>query len=367
MHIITNLGVGGAERILVDLCKELHQRSVQQVVISFRDGALAQELRERGITVYILSGFVARYDPSLLLRLLAVIKEEQPTVIHSLLWASNVIAAFCSWLTSVPLHVAVHSPTHQNGHAAESKIRLLLDGLVYRQAASIIAVSQQIAEQLKQRHATLSAKIHVIYNGINLVEQDHYRQQHHLARIAFGIPDNAFVIGAVGRLIPLKNHRLLIEAVQLLRQHIPHIKVLIVGYGPLEIALKKYAQEEGVADAVHIIAMNPVYAVYPLFDLFVLPSTYEGCPVTLLEALGAGTPVIVSRQTGARELIKEGDNGLLIDIANSQELVAAIKLLFDDASLRERIAKNGRSYCESSLQLSSMVDHYLLIFRGTKQ
>jgi glycosyltransferase involved in cell wall biosynthesis len=160
-----------------------------------------------------------------------------------------------------------------------------------------------------------------------------------------------FVVTSIGRLIPLKRFELLIEALARLRADVPEARLVLVGSGPREEALRALATSAGVAERVHFAGRLPhaeVMACLRASDIFALVSTHEGFSHVLLEAMQAGVPVVATDVGGNRETLEDGRCGRLLRGATAEEVGAALRDLFRSPAERTRLAAEGERRARES-------------------
>jgi len=158
-----------------------------------------------------------------------------------------------------------------------------------------------------------------------------------------GIPSRAAVIGTVGRLTPIKGHRFLIEAARgVLAEH-PDTVFILVGDGESAEALSSLATRLGISGNIRFLGWRPdVAEIISAVDIFVFPSLNEGMGRAVVEAMALGKPVVASRVGGIIDIVRDGENGVLVPPADSDELAAAIKSLLADPAERERLGQEGK-------------------------
>ncbi len=223
------------------------------------------------------------------------------------------------------------------------KIYNALDRLVLRSADRVIAVSATLRDELIENGISEEG-IAVIQNAV----EDRYVSQEakvnrEKKRAEVGVGHGEFVIGTVGRLSKEKGLRNLLEALGMLRDRGVPVRAIIVGDGPERDALKQYAKEEQLEEAIAFVGFRPeVQEWLPAFDLFVLPSLSEGTPVALLEAMASGLPVLCSRVGGIPGVVEDEVNGLLVPPGDVDRLTEGIERFRADQDWRNRIAREGR-------------------------
>ena len=168
--------------------------------------------------------------------------------------------------------------------------------------------------------------------------------------------DNKIV--SVGRLMPQKNHKLLLDAFDEVNKKYPDYKLEIYGDGPYKDELKDHIASLGLNNSVFLCGQHKdIFEKIKDASMYVLSSDYEGMPNSLIEAMCLGLPCISTKVSGATDLIKDGENGLLIDIGNKKELTESMKLLIEKPELSRSLAKEATNICEE-LEVNRIVEQW---------
>jgi glycosyltransferase involved in cell wall biosynthesis len=201
-------------------------------------------------------------------------------------------------------------------------------------------------------------RIQTIRNGVELSRfAGHMGRED--ARHALGLPAEVPVVGAVGRLVPVKDHVGLVEATALLGRDGLRPIVAIAGDGPLRADIETRAAALGVQGQVRLLGhRQDIDTVFTALDVFVLPSRSEGLSNTILEAMAAGLPVVATHVGGADEMVVDGATGLLVPPASPQALAAALRRLLLDPALRTTMGHAGRARVEKDFDLAETVRQY---------
>ena len=218
----------------------------------------------------------------------------------------------------------------------------------------VITVSNDMKTKIL-RGRTKEDKIRVIHTGLDLTRFDSGGSRPEVRR-KLGIPDEAIVAGTVSRLFPEKGHRYLLDAVKILANEIPTLRLLIVGTGDLMRPLENYASELGLRSRVTFTGFyDDLPGALRGMDIFVQPSVQEeGFPTAILEAQLAKRPVIASDIGGARETFDAGNAGLLVPPKNVNALADALRALAKDPERCVRMGERGRAFVEQRFTLSAM-------------
>jgi glycosyltransferase involved in cell wall biosynthesis len=295
LHVITGLGVGGAEQQLRLMLRHLPARC--DVVTLTNPGAVADGLRADGVRVTHL-GMHGNRDLGALPRLVRLIRRGRYDLVHTHLYRACVYGRIAARLAGVRACVATE---HSLGRA-EIEGRPLTRGTralylsTERLGAATVAVSGTVAARLRD-WGVPSARIHVVPNGIDAALFRHDSASRGATRAALGIPEDAFVVGGVGRLVPGKRFEVLVRSVAAL----PGARLLLAGDGPEREALRSLAAQLGAAERIHLLgerdstagpAAPGIPALLGAMDVFVSTSREEAFGLAVVEALAAGLPVL---------------------------------------------------------------------------
>ena len=220
----------------------------------------------------------------------------------------------------------------------------------------VIAISQQVAEHLKYDFKVDAAKIEVIHNGIDLNRFSAFEAATKIkAKETFGL-SGAPVVGIIARLSDVKGHAYLIEAMKIVIENIPAVKLLIVGEGREEKRLKNLALGLGIENSLFFVpSVKDTTQALAAIDIFVMPSLQEGLGLGLMEAMACGIPVIGSDVGGIKTLIQNNYNGLLVPAANALELAKAISVLLNDTRKFRDLGEKGRIFINKHFSQEEMV------------
>ena len=227
--------------------------------------------------------------------------------------------------------------------AFERWLVIRLERFAARRGDGLICVSAGEREAALDARIDRSERLHVIENGIDLAPLDAAAAMGG-GREAMHVPENAWpVVLTIGRRAPQKGDRYLLEAWPAVRQQHPHAHLAIVGGGPLQAALRQSAEDLAIGESVHFLPrQDQVGRLYAAADFYVLPSLYEGCPYTLIEAMALGLPCVATKAEGSRDIIEDGATGLLVPIADPPALAEALLRLLASPELSARLAATAR-------------------------
>ena len=333
VHIINNLGVGGAERFVTQLAPAQARLGWRPSVLTLVEpNPLAAALAEHGIGHRCMAR--ARLnDPRFAFDLWRVLREMRPDVVHTHLFYADSFGRVAARAARVP---AVLSTEHSTEGGALSRRRLsgmrATAGLAHR----IVAVSEAVRQSTAERLGVPAARIPVIPNGLDLGP---WHAAQPLPRRELGIAADAVVVGCVGRLVRSKGYDPLLQAVARIRE--PALRLLMVGDGPDRPELERRARELGLEAAVQWLGLrNDVPRLLKTLDIFALPSQWEGHSIALLEAMAAGCACLVS---DIPELVETlGEAGVRVQPDDVDSIEAGLRQLLADAGRRAGLGRAAR-------------------------
>ena len=334
LHYVDAEVFGGSEQAAIHLMTSL-DRSRWVPILLHHPGPGITRLVEAatGAGIRTVSAPRAGSGPSLpgVLRLRRAIRAERPAVFHAhLSWPlSCKHGILAAGLLPGPAIVATAQLYTVPGNALQARLRL-------SPVRRIIAVSREVQSRYRELGIP-AAKLTVVSNGIRLPATVPLRDASLRAELLRGRPD--FLVLTPARLHEQKGHAFLLAAACL----VPDVTFVLAGDGPLRGELERRARELGVAGrCVFLGQRDDVPALLAAADLFLLPSLYEGLPVSVLEAMAAGCPIVATAIGGTDEAVSDGETGLLVPPGDPAALAAAIRRLRADPGLASRLARAGR-------------------------
>jgi glycosyltransferase involved in cell wall biosynthesis len=309
--------------------------------------------------------------PLTALRLASLIAKRHIDVLHAHHFDPNAIAWLSSQLRrSVRVVVGRHysDAIYLNSSGARQRALLAIERRVNARAARIVAPSTMIRDLLVHRQGVPDAKVDVVPYAFDLARyappSDEQRRQ---TRDTLGI-SSRFALATVGRLYKDKGHKFMIEALRQLIEEIPELVWLVVGDGADRAELDGLVTSSGLDDRIHFLGWRKdALQVMGAVDAVVQPSLQEAYSQVMVEALAMGTPLVTTDVSGAGDLITSGETGILVGRADVSGLVRAIRTLWQDAALRERLRQRGRQLVESRLSIPSVVPLYEAVYDRAMQ
>lgn len=363
LHVIDSAGLYGAEIMLLNLMKEQQQMNLNPMLLSIEDisgnseGSLKEEAVKRGLNAERLA-LSRGYSIANGLKISRFAVGNRMDIIHSHGYKANILlGSLPKSLRKIPVMSTIHGWTPTKMF---SKIWLytLLDKICLRRMDAIVNVNS-----LSPRVGG-SAEGFVIENGIDELK---FNPKHILQsdpKINNFCKDS-FVIGVLSRLSKEKGLIYLIEAVRLLSDSIKNIKLVIIGEGPLRGFLQDNILKYGLSDKVLLAGYrNSAYNYLPLFNVFVLPSLTEGLPITILEAMQAGVPIVASGVGGIPDVLGKGKYGITVEPANPKALAEAILYVYLNPDLTKEMGKKARQAVLKKYSSRRMAEGYLKVYES---
>ena len=321
--IIDDLGHGGAQKQLVMLASALRPHAdVRVYVLSSIENPHGPALKGRGIPVTVLqrrSGF----DVARLHALTRALAADGVDIVHGFLDASNVYAYVAARRLRKPAVLSL-----QSDRLRLMGVRGRVLGWMHRRTEAVVVNSMAGSDYLIERVGVARARVHVVRN---------IAEVHELAA-----PANPPIVGCVGRLVAIKRFDLAVSALPLVRTAVPGARLELVGDGPLVHDLHALSERLHLGDAVNFTgAVDDATAHIARMSCLVLPSTFEGLPNAVLEALACGVPVVACAVGDVASVVVDGSTGVVVPDATPESIAAGIVRALTDSALRTRARDDG--------------------------
>jgi len=356
--LIPTLDRSGAEKQLTLLAKGLPRDEFDvEVVCLTRGGPFQTELEAAGIPVTIV-GKRFRFDPFAIFRLRRLIAEKRPDILHTWLFAANSAGRLAVKKTGGPKVLV----SERCVDSWKSGWQFWLDRKLISRTTHLIGNSQAVAD-FYRTVGVPAEKLSVIRNGIEIPEPLPVEDVSKL-REELGIPVTSKVFGFVGRLAPQKRLKDLLWAFELVVSHGLDVQFVIVGDGPERERLETFAKQIRVDDRVHFIGhREDAASLLPMFDVFWMASEFEGQSNSLMEAMAAARPVIVSNIAPNRELVSSEETGLVVPVTDRVAFAQAALRLLRDPDLATGLAESARARMTGEFAVTGMVAAYSELYR----
>jgi glycosyltransferase involved in cell wall biosynthesis len=361
------MNIGGPAVHVVLLNDGLRQRGYHCLLVTGSEGAGEGSLRdlahERNLRLAMIPelgrDISLRGDLITLVKLYRLMRRERPHIVHTHTAKAGFVGRLAARLAGVPVVLHTFHGHVLRGYFSPAKTRLfvLMERLGARLSTRVITISPVLAEELAGFGVANVDHIEIIPLGFELDAFESQSRGGGDFRRTLDLPASAKLVGAVGRLVPIKNIPLLLEAVALAREHDPAIHVVLVGDGELRDDLAAHARALGIGHAVRFAGWRrDLPRVYADLDAVVISSDNEGTPASLIEAMASGCPVVATRVGGIPDLITDGESGRLVPRGDREALARALLDIFREPEETARMATRARESVIERYQARRLVD-----------
>lgn len=355
MLVTHDLDIGGLQQVVVNICKSIDRDKFNISVLCLRKlGAYVPEVERLGVKVHIIPQKKTGVDYFSFLKVIEVFKKEKIEIIHTHntqpLIDGTLAALFSGVKTIVHTDHARDFPDKKRYMFAE----WCMSHLVYK----MVGVSDHTVNNLKKYEKIPMKKLTTIPNGIdggiykNSIDKERKRKE-------LGINHRGPIIGLGVRITEQKGITYLIEAIPSIMKRFPDLSLVIAGDGHLVDLLKQKAVGLNISN--HVFFIGPrldMPELLKLFDIYVLPSLWEGLPMVLLEAMAAGCPIVATNVGGNAQVIEDGFNGTLVEPCNSIKLAESVINLLSSPEIRKTYRRNGFRIFEEKFSADIMTRRY---------
>ncbi|MFH0994380.1 MAG: glycosyltransferase family 4 protein [Pseudomonadota bacterium] len=377
LHVIDALNIGGAQELLVLLADKTPRSAYQTLVCVIQpDVTLKSRIESRGASVFCLNrsrpsifcpGKFVTYFYRNIRDIVSLCRQHRVDVVHCHLSDAEFIGILAGWLYGArriitTVHYPALLPERKSGDI-RNHLRIAVTRLLYRLATAVVAVSDDVAQQLKSVFHLSPSKIQIIINGID-VEAIHRTlpNPEHLPSLC-ALPGRR-LITSVGRLMPPKGHGYLINAMPHLLHQVDNVRLILAGDGDLKALLEQLSRDLKVQDHISFLgSRSDVPDILALSDVFVLPSVSEGTSMALLEAMAASKPIVATDIPGNRAVLRHGYNCLLVPPANPEKLAEAIIFLLDHPRIAAEYGKKAYQDVRRKFNIDETITQLIALWK----
>jgi len=356
-YVIGTLEIGGAEKQLLKLVKNIDRRRFLPVVIALRGGALKEEFEK--VVKLIVIGKRWKIDPFFLFRLISVIRKEQPYILHTFMFTSNTWGRIAGIIAGVPVLIA----SERCVDIWKRWYHKLIDKILLRFTYKVIGNSNAVKKFYQETEGIPANKITVIYNGIDLEEFQN------IEPCKIEVEKKGGLVGTGGRFTEQKGLIYLLMAIPEVLKVFPDTKFIFVGDGPLRKSFEDFAKSHKISDSVIFTGYRKdILSIFSLCDVIVVPSLFEGMSNIILEAMALKKPVIGTNIPEIAELIEDGKNGFLVPVKdNVKDIAEKIISLLKNPDMRKDMGEKGYNLIKGKFSLEKMIKRYETLYIETLQ
>ncbi len=353
VHLETGRHLYGGAQQVVYLLEGLQQRGHESILICTENSAIAERARSIGCRIFPLA-CAGDLDLEFMLRVRQLLRQQKPDLVHlhSRRGADTLGLLAARW---------THTPAVISRRVDNPESPWLVR-LKYGQSGAVIAISEAIRAILL-KSGVPAERVHCVHSAVIAERFRNPRPKEEFIE-EFGLCENDFTIAVVAQLIERKNHLHLLRALAAVRDELAPGKVIFFGQGPLEEKLGVAVKNLGLTDRVLFAGFRddlPNYLAH--IDLLVHPAAMEGLGVSLIEAAAAGVPIVANPAGGIPEIVRDGENGLLVNCADPTILGQAILGLQQNDTLRKAFGLRGRQIVDQFFSVDAMVEGNLAVYQ----
>ena len=353
IQVMPEFDLAGAEIMCENLIYALKNLGEDVIAVSMfsKKTAITERLEAAGVDVRYLDK-KSGLDLSVVGKMRKIFKEEKPDVIHTHRYVKQ-YAIPAAILAGVKRRVhTVHSVASKE---LEKNTRKLAKFYYSFCGVTPVALSEVVKKSILEEYKLPSDRVPVVFNGIDLSKC--------VPKKTYEVGD-AFTILHIGRFAEVKNHAMLLRAFKAFHEKKPDSRLVLIGDGELRSEIEGFIAENNMSECVQLMGLQAdVYVFLHKADVFALPSLYEGIPMTLIEAMGTGLPIVATRVGGIPDMLENEENALLVDLDDAQLEEAFLRMY---NSTRNR-ADYGKKALEKSTEFSSnkMAEMYIKVYERT--
>jgi len=353
VRIIARLNIGGPAIHTILLTAGLNDQRFESMLVTGVEGKYEGNMLDlaaaKGVEPIIIPQLRRNVDPlgSLitLFKLYRLMRRERPHIVHTHTATAGLLGRLAAKLAGVPviLHTFHGHVLHGYFGPLQSKALVWMERLLARLSDRIVTVSEGQRQELAAYGIAPLEKITVVPLGFELEELLACESHRGELRRELGLTDGNKLVGIVARLVPIKNHHLFLQAAQVVAEAVPQARFLVVGDGELREELEVYARDLGLDEKAFFTGWRrDLPRLYADLDVVALTSINEGTPVSLIEALAAGVPVVATAVGGVPDVVVDGETGYLVEAGDVKGLAEAIIELLRNPERAKEMGSAGR-------------------------
>ncbi|MGQ9671488.1 MAG: glycosyltransferase family 4 protein [Desulfosoma sp.] len=367
LRIIARLNIGGPAIHVVYLNARLDPARFESLLVSGTEnpgeGSMLDYALFHGVQPIVVPEIVgeATFKPrdlKALAKLYRLIQREQPQIVHTHTAKAGFLGRLAARMARVPVILHTYHGHVLHGYYSPFKTHLLrwMEKALARITDGIVAVSVQVKNDLVAYGIASADKITVISLGFDLDPFLSCQQYKGAFLRELGLDDSTPLVGIVGRIFPIKNHRLFLESAAIVSSKAPAARFVIVGDGNLRSEMENCARELGISERVIFTGWRrDMPSIYADLDVLVVSSNNEGTPVSAIEAMAAGRPVVATRVGGLPDIITDSENGYLVPPRDPEALAGAVLRLLQEPELASRMGQTGQTMARERFAVRRLI------------
>lgn len=361
-YFIDSFDPGGAETLVIEICGHVRKYGYDPEIWHFGNQWLIEKGKDYDIPMFIVPGYrfyKSIYTlPLFTYDLVRFIKKRKIDILHSHLFGTITGAFMSTFLTRI-----LHIGTIHDTYTLEKKHMVYILRLATIFGTKLVSVSTQMQNYIINVCKFPAGSLIVILNGINLGM--YLKDSGVNVLTGLGLDKNNFIIISVGRLVEIKGHDIVIEAMCHIRKCFRPVKLLIVGDGPEKEKYARMIQDKRLEDIVMLLGFrDDIPDLLNSADCFVLASRSEGLSCSILEAMAAGLPVVTTDVGGNSELVENNISGYLVPPEEPIMLANKLLEIIEDDEKRGKFGNKSLEIVHNKFSVTTMVEHYVSLYKS---
>ncbi|MFC2103578.1 glycosyltransferase family 4 protein [Bacteroidota bacterium] len=346
----------GGEIWMITLAKELLKKGYKVTLVCPPDAEMIEHTKESEIEVHPIK-MSGDFNPKTIFQLKTIFKQSNINIVFANVGKDIRLAGLAAkFITGVSV-IALH----QVDRAIKNNLRYRF---TYNFLADIIIVNSLATKNTMMKSAPwlIDKKIQVVYHGIDAAKYN--KENATCLRNSLGLVDEDFIIGFVGRLNVQKGIKYMLDAFKLVTDKYKNAHLLIAGTGDLENTIRDFASKFNLENKIHLLGFRTdIHNLMRAFDVFLLPSLWEGFGIVLIEAMAAGKACVATSTSSIPEIVEDGISGILVPPENAESIADALKKLISDPIKREEFGKEGQKIVQQKFTIERMINDYEKLFQ----
>jgi len=369
VRIIARLNIGGPAINTVLLSAGLDKFGFKTCLVAgtvgVNEGDMEYFAREHCVKPVIVNDLTREInvlkDLKALWKVYRIIRREKPDIVHTHTAKAGTLGRLAAILAGVPVKVHTFHGHIFDGYFSglATKVFIAIERFLGRFTDKVVVVSNSVENDVSVRYNIISkGKVAVIKLGFELEKFFEADKNEGRLRQELGIGSDVLLIGIVGRLVPIKNHKMFFDTIKLLyaKRYTLNAKFIIVGDGELRHELENYAGGLGIKDKVVFLGWRrDLENIYADLDIVCLTSLNEGTPVSLIEAMASGKSVVATDVGGVRDIVKNNENGLLVQSNDVDGFNKALLNMLEDREKRLEMGRYGRKFVNENFRKERLI------------
>ena len=376
LRIISRMNIGGPAIHVTNLNSGLDPDRYISLLVSGTEnpgeGSLRDLAESTGVEMTVIpqirsAASLGPRDVLALFKLYRLMRRERPQIVHTHESKAGFLGRLAARIAGVPIVLHTYHGHVLRGYYGPLKSWALrrMEQLLALLTDRLIAVSEQVKRDLVQYRVARSEKISVVPLGFDLEPFLSSEAHRGSFRREMNLNGSTRLVGIVGRLFPIKNHRLFLDAAALVTVEEPASRFVVVGDGVLRQELDQYARDLSIRDMVIFTGWRrDLPRIYADLDVLVVSSDNEGTPVSAIESMASGCPVVATRVGGIPDVISDGDTGYLVPAGDADALASRILSLLRDDQEVSRLRASARAYARDRYNLRRLISDIQAIYEN---